>query len=196
MLMEIEDSAKPPSPITSASGKRSHRLTSLANRRTRSMSDMRGCPMRPATRPFCVSSDSLHVRPRGSVWLGAMLFLFFAAVAQAAPVGLPAEPGVVDVPATDERGMLAMVLLILMASTAALYGGGLLQRTLGHPSMGPADPGGVRPARLRVPRNKVRRRRVRSTQRSRSPKQPHQLSRRICLTSQSKKKRDGPGCRG
>jgi hypothetical protein len=111
---------------------------------------------------------------------------------------------VLEVPATTPWGMLVMALLVLTASTVAMYGmygGGIPQRSWAGPAPGPVrsepereEPRPARPKRLRAwkPRPTFDRRR----QQDPSIRHNSTAVRQLGRSSRSKKRRDGPGIRG
>ena len=126
---------------------------------------------------------------------------------ESSPVGVKAtteepKPGSeVAVPATNEWGMLIMVLLVMTASTAAMLGGGFPGRMV--QSMPTPSPPAARedPQRRSAkltgsPKNKSKR--PFSHQRASRAQARHdaaQSARRMNL-SRSRRRREGPGCRG
>ena len=139
--------------------------------------------------------------------LAAVVVCSTTLAVESSPVGVKAtteepKPGSeVAVPATSEWGMLIMVLLVMTASTAAMLGGGLPGRMLPlrptPPSPGEAPRSKRRSAKLpSSPKNKSKR--PFSHQRASRAQARHDAaqSARQKNLSRSRRRREGPGCRG
>ena len=127
---------------------------------------------------------------------------------ESSPVGVKAtteepQPGSeVAVPATNEWGMLIMILLVMTASTAAMLGGFPGRMVQSMPTPSPSSPREEpqpkrRSAKLAgSPKNKSKR--PFSHQRASRAQARHDAApsaRRMNL-SRSRRRREGPGCRG
>jgi hypothetical protein len=143
--------------------------------------------------------------------LAAVVVCSTTLAVESAPVGAKAtmeepQPGSeVAVPATNEWGMLVMVLLVLTASTAAMLGGGFPSRivqSMPTPSPTPPAPSAEPQPKRRSsrfpgsPKNKSKRpfSHQRSS-RAQAGNDAGQSARRTNL-SRSRRRREGPGCRG
>jgi len=141
--------------------------------------------------------------------LAALVVCSTTLAVESSPVGVKAQteepqPGSeVAVPATTEWGMLIMVLLVMSATTAAMLGGGLPSRiVLSMPTPSPSspseepEPSRGSPKLSGSPKNKSKR--AFSHQRTSRAQARHdagQSARRMNL-SRSRRRREGPGCRG
>ncbi len=126
---------------------------------------------------------------------------------ESSPVGVKAQteepkPGSeVAVPATTEWGMLIMVLLVLTTTSVAMLGGGLPSRlvlTMPTPSPPRAEPEPSRasPKLPGSPKNKSKRPfSHQHASRAQARHDAGQSARRMNL-SRSRRRREGPGCRG
>ena len=143
--------------------------------------------------------------------LAAVVVCSTALAVESSPVGAKTtienpQPGSeVAVPATNEWGMLVMVLLVLTASTAAMLGGGFPSRIVqSMPTPTPSPPPSLpsdepqpkrRSSRFKgSPKNKSKR--PFSHQRSAKAGNDVGQSARRTNLSRARRRREGPGCRG
>ena len=127
---------------------------------------------------------------------------------ESSPVGVKATTGEpkpgseVAVPATNEWGMLIMILLVMTASTAAMLGGGFPGRMVqSMPTPPPSSPKEEPQPKRRSaklpgsPKNKSKRPfSHQRASRAQVGRDAGQSARR--MLSRSRRRREGPGCRG
>ena len=144
--------------------------------------------MKAGDRP---KSTSGPLRMPVRIGLSAAIFFLSVAALHAEPAGTRFH----EVPATTDWGMFIMVILVLTASSVALYGGGFLHRSMVDPHAGPTAIPTERPARSKPRRKRTPRLSFRRPRRNRSIRQALAMNRHVARSSQSKKRRDGPGIR-